>query len=95
MPSKKAAAKKGTTKKGSTKASGKRELIAPQGDKRYIKRDAKGRITESDDQGKSLARDVRQPAKTKVKPGYGDQGDQPRKKSASKKSAKKSISKKS
>ena len=27
----------------------KRELIAPRGDKRYIRRDAKGRIKESDD----------------------------------------------
>lgn len=53
-------------------------MIAPKGDKRYVRRDAKGRITESDDQGKSLARDVKQPAKAKVKPDYGDQGDQPK-----------------
>ena len=32
----------------------KRELIAPRGDKRYIRRDAKGRIKESDDVGRSL-----------------------------------------
>jgi hypothetical protein len=69
------------------KSSVKRTTIDPNGDKRYIRRDKKGRITESDDQGKSLSRDVKQTAKNKVKPGYGDQGDQPKKKSATKKSA--------
>jgi len=38
---------------------GKRELIAPKGDKRYIRRDVKGRIQESDDVGRSLAADRR------------------------------------
>jgi hypothetical protein len=61
------------------KTSGKRELIAPNDDKRYIRRDEKGRITESDDQGRSLSQDRRKAAKTKVKPGYGDRGDQPKK----------------
>jgi hypothetical protein len=32
----------------------KRELIAPRGDKRYIRRDAKGRIKESDDRPLTL-----------------------------------------
>lgn len=54
---------------------GKRELIAPHGDKRYVRRDEKGRFEESDDVGRSLSRDVRTKAKTKVKPGYGDRGD--------------------
>jgi hypothetical protein len=54
---------------------GKRTTIAPRGDKRYIRRDAKGRITESDDVGRSLAADRRTKAKTKVKPGQGDRGD--------------------
>lgn len=76
---------KSTNAGSKTESSGKRTLIAPKGDKRYIKRDEKGRITESDDQGKSLNRDVRQTAKNKVKPGYGDQGDQPKKKTAGKK----------
>ena len=66
----------------SQQSSDKRSLIEPKGDKRYIKRDTKGRIKESDDQGKSLSRDVKQTAKKKVKPGYGDQGDQAKKKSA-------------
>jgi hypothetical protein len=53
----------------------KRELIAPQGDKRYVRRDERGRFEESDDAGRSLARDVRQRAKTKAKSGQGDRGD--------------------
>lgn len=60
-------------------------MIASNGDKRYIKRDEKGQIKESDDQGKSISQDVKQTAKNKVKPGFGDQGDQPKKKAASKK----------
>ena len=67
------------------KSSNKRTLIAPNEDKRYIKRDEKGQIKESDDQGRSLSKDVKQHAKKEVKPGYGDQGDQPKKKSALKK----------
>lgn len=54
---------------------GKRELIAPKGDKRLVRRDDNGRITESDDLGKSLAQDVRKKASTKSKPGQGDRGD--------------------
>jgi hypothetical protein len=67
------------------RASGKRELIKPNNDARYIKRDAKGRITESDDVGRSQAADRRRKAATTVKPGYGDQGDQPRRKTIKKK----------
>jgi hypothetical protein len=59
--------------------SGKRTTIAPNDDKRYIRRDEKGRISESDDQGRSLNKDVKEKAKTKVKPGYGDRGDQEKK----------------
>ena len=61
--------------KAAKKSSGKRELIAPKGDKRYIKRDSNGRIKESDDQSRSLSQDRKRSAKTKVKPGYGDKGD--------------------
>jgi hypothetical protein len=53
----------------------KRTTIAPRGDKRYIRRDEKGRIKESDDVGRSLSADHRSKAKTKVKPGMGDRGD--------------------
>ena len=70
----------------STKSSGKRTLIEPKaGDKRYVRRNAQGQFTESDDVGKSLSQDVKKSAKTKVKPGYGDKGDQPKKKAGSKK----------
>jgi hypothetical protein len=64
---------------------GKRELIEPKGGKRYVKRNEKGEFTESVDQGKSLSQDAKKHAKTKVKPGHGDQGDQPQKKSSNKK----------
>src|SRR4029079_17273255 len=56
----------------------KRELISPNGDKRFIRRDEQGRIVESDDVGKSLAQDVRKAAKTTAKPGQGDKGDRKR-----------------
>jgi hypothetical protein len=59
---------------------GKRELIEPhKGDKRYIRRDARGRIQESDDVGRSLSQDRRRQAKTIAKPGQGDKGDRARK----------------
>lgn len=73
---------KSTNKGAAKKSTSKRTLIAPKGDKRFIRRDEKGRFKESDDVGKSLSKDVRQTAKTKVKPGQGDKGDQPKKKSA-------------
>ncbi|MGH6608969.1 MAG: hypothetical protein ACRECQ_01810 [Burkholderiaceae bacterium] len=66
---------KKTTKKAK-KASGKRELISPRSDKRYVRRDAQGQFKESDDQSRSLGRDVRKNAKKKVKAGHGDKGDQ-------------------
>jgi hypothetical protein len=53
----------------------KREFIAPKGDKRYVRRDANGRIKESDDVSRSLAQDPRQRAKTKAKRGQGDRGE--------------------
>ena len=54
----------------------KRELIDTGTDKRFVRRDDQGQFKESDDVGRSLAQDVRQSAKTKVKPGQGDRGDQ-------------------
>ena len=57
------------------KRASKRELIAPRGDKRYIRRDEKGRIKESDDVSRSLSQDSRVKAKTAVKSGQGDRGD--------------------
>jgi hypothetical protein len=57
-----------------------RELIEPnEGDKRYVRRDDEGQFTDSqDDVGRSLQQDVQQPAKTEVKKGQGDRGDQSR-----------------
>jgi hypothetical protein len=57
------------------KESSKRELIDTGTDKRYVRRDEKGQFKESDDQGRSLAQDVRKKAKTKVESGQGDRGD--------------------
>jgi hypothetical protein len=54
----------------------KRELIDTGADKRYVRRNDDGTFKESDDVGRSLSQDVRQHAKTKVKPGQGDRGDQ-------------------
>lgn len=57
------------------KESSKRELIDTGTDKRFVRRDDKGQFKESDDQGRSLAQDVRKKAKTKVESGQGDRGD--------------------
>jgi len=79
---------KGATKKAAKKQASKRELIAPRGDKRYIRRDAKGRIEESDDVGRSLSQDRRRKARTAAKAGQGDRGDRkPAKASARKKTS--------
>ena len=68
-------AKRATTKKAAKKPAAKRELIAPRGDKRYIRRDARGRINESDDVSRSLSQDRRRKAKKSTKTGQGDRGD--------------------
>ncbi len=52
--------------------------MAPNGDKRYVRRDAKGRFAEVVDVGLSLSMDRRRKAKTNVKSGYGDRGDRRR-----------------
>lgn len=62
-------------------SSDKRELTAPNNDKRFTKRNADGTFKESDDVSKSLSRDIQTNAKKKVKPGYGDKGDQKTRKS--------------
>ena len=55
---------------------GDRELIDTGTDKRYVRRDEKGQFKESDDVGRSLSQDRKRSAKTKVKSGQGDRGDQ-------------------
>jgi hypothetical protein len=57
---------------------GDRELIDTGTDKRYVRRNEKGQFKESDDVGRSLSQDVKKSAKTKVKSGQGDRGDQKR-----------------
>lgn len=55
---------------------GKRELIEPTpGDKRYVRRDAKGKFNEVVDVGRSLSADRKRKAKKAAKPGQGDRGD--------------------
>jgi hypothetical protein len=72
-----AKAAKKAAKKTAKKASGKRTLIEPhKGDKRFVRRDAKGQFKEVDDVSRSLSQDVKKHAKKKAKPGYGDKGDQ-------------------
>lgn len=54
----------------------KRELIEPNpGDKRYVRRDEKGRFKEVEDVGRSLSQDRKRHAKADAKPGQGDRGD--------------------
>jgi hypothetical protein len=54
----------------------KRELIDTGSDKRYVRRDDKGRFDEVDNQSRSLSQDVKKKAKTTVPAGQGDKGDQ-------------------
>ena len=66
---------KGAKKPAAKKRAAKRELISPRGDKRYIRRDSRGRISENDDVGRSLSQDRRKKAMKAAKPGQGDRGD--------------------
>jgi len=67
-----AKAKKAAKKRSSSK----RKLIAPRGDKRFVRRGRGGKFSESDDVGRSLSTDRRRKAKTKAKKGQGDRGDE-------------------
>lgn len=54
----------------------KRELIEPTpGDKRYVRRNAKGQFTSEVDIHRSLSQDDRHNSKITSKPGQGDRGD--------------------
>ena len=57
------------------RSSSKRTLVAPRGSKRYVRRDARGRIKESDQVGRSLSTDRRKRAKRKAPKGQRDKGD--------------------
>ena len=52
-----------------------RELIDTGTDKRYVRRDEKGRFDEVVDVGRSHAADQRRDAKHEAKKGQGDRGD--------------------
>jgi hypothetical protein len=56
----------------------KRELIDTGTDKRFVRRDERGRFKAVTDVGRSLARDRRQHATTIARKGQGDRGDQKR-----------------
>jgi hypothetical protein len=59
----------------SAMATGKRELIDTGTDKRYVRRDEKGRFDEVVDVGRSLSQDRKRHAENESKPGHGDRGD--------------------
>ena len=67
--------KTGAKRRKTKTAAAKRTLIAPRGDKRYVRRDSRGRIKESDDLSRSLSMDRPRNAKQKAKAGQGDRGD--------------------
>jgi hypothetical protein len=81
MHNKKGSSKKSSSKKASSKKSSgrksarKRELIDTGTDKRYVRRDAKGRFDDVVDVGRSLSQDIRRKAKNKAPAGQGDKGD--------------------
>jgi hypothetical protein len=69
-------AKRKATKRAATKRkTAKRTLLKPKGDKRFVRRGAKGRFKESDDVGRSLTQDRKRKATKKAKRGQGDRGD--------------------
>jgi hypothetical protein len=58
------------------KAAAKRELIDPKrGGTRFVRRAAVGTFKEVDAQGRSIAQDRNQAAKTRSRKGQGDRGD--------------------
>ena len=63
--------KQGKKKTAKRKTAAKRELISPRGDARYIRRDAKGRIKESDDVGRSQRADRARKSEDQSKVGRG------------------------
>jgi hypothetical protein len=65
-----------TTQEVNRMAKGKRELIDTGTDKRYVRRDEKGRFKEVVDMGRSISQDMRRKAKNTAEKGQGDRGDQ-------------------
>ena len=71
-------AKKAQKRAGAKRARlvGKRDLVRRPKASAYAKRTARGRFKEMDDVGRSQKTDKARTAKTKVRSGYGDQGDE-------------------
>jgi hypothetical protein len=61
------------------RSSQKRDLVKPKSGARYTKRRPDGTFKEMDAVGRSQKADRRTAAKKKVKPGFGDRGDQKKK----------------
>jgi hypothetical protein len=57
------------------KGSGRRDTVKGKRATTYAQRDDSGRFTDLVEKGKSLTRDRKGKAKTKVKSGYGHRGD--------------------
>jgi hypothetical protein len=55
-----------------------RQRIDTGNNKLFVRRDERGRFSKVTDVGSSLGQDVRRAAKTTVKKGQGDRGDQAR-----------------
>lgn len=72
------AKRKGTAKRKTTsrrKTASRRTLVAPRGNKRFVRRSASGQFDEVDDVGRSLSNDRKSKSRTKAKRGQGDRGD--------------------
>jgi hypothetical protein len=52
-----------------------RELIDTGNDKRYVRRDEEGQFEESEDVGRSSAKDQQRDAENDTRKGQGDRGD--------------------
>jgi hypothetical protein len=57
------------------KKSGRRDTVKTKRATSYAQRDRKGQFTDLVEKGKSLTRDRKRKARTKVKSGYGHRGD--------------------
>ena len=65
-----------------SRSAGKRDLVRRPKASSYAKRTARGRFKEMDDVGRSQKADKPRKARRTVRSGYGDQGDERRRKSA-------------
>ena len=72
MATRKSAAKKTAARK---KTASRRELVAPKGDKRFVRRGKAGQFKKVVGIGRSLSTDKKRKAKKKVPKGQGDRGE--------------------